>query len=91
MNTFVRMLDRSAVKYRGVECDYCGVAVWGYGMREINLRKNWDNVIEMQFEDIMAPVPEGYDNYLTCVYGDYMKLPPESKRVSTHIFKAYWI
>lgn len=38
-----------------------------------------------------------YDRYLKCVFGDYMKLPPEDKRKSHHIeylnlnlsYKAY--
>lgn len=90
MITLVRKLDENALKYRNVQSDFCGVAVWGYGLREINLRKNWDNVIEVPFEDMMAPVPGGYDNYLSCVYGDYMQLPPEDKRVTHHGFKAWW-
>jgi len=90
MRALVRKLDENALQYRHLQSDYCGVAVWGYGEREINLKKNWDNVLELPFEDTIAPVPEGYDNYLTCVYGNYMQLPPEDKRVSHHGFKAYW-
>ena len=30
------------------------------------------------------PVPVGYDQYLQIVFGDYMKLPPEDKRVTEH-------
>ena len=30
------------------------------------------------------PVPVGFDLYLKIVFGDYMKLPPEEKRVTEH-------
>ena len=90
MITLVHILDKNALRYCNLKSDYCGVVLWGYGMREINLRKNWDKAIMIPFEDMLAPVPEGYDNYLTCVYGDYMKLPPEDKRISHHGFNAWW-
>lgn len=35
-----------------------------------------------KFESIEAKIPIGYDEYLTMVYGDYMKLPPEEDRVN---------
>lgn len=37
---------------------------------------------EMPFEGMMFSVVKGYDKYLTLLYGDYMMLPPEEKRVS---------
>ena len=68
----------------------CGIAVWGYGMREVNMRSNWDEEKRVPFEDMMAPIPVGYDNYLRGIYGDYMKLPPEEKRETHHDFEAWW-
>lgn len=40
--------------------------------------------IKMKFEDSEFCVPKDYIKYLRIVYGDYMKLPPEEKRVSEH-------
>ena len=36
---------------------------------------------QLQFEDDMYPVPKGYDEYLRIMYKDYMKYPPEGKRL----------
>lgn len=37
------------------------------------------------FEDTVLPVPEYYHEYLTQLFGDYMKLPPENQRVGNHM------
>ena len=39
---------------------------------------------KIPFEDTMMPVQEDVNGYLTCVFGDFMKLPPEDKRIGTH-------
>lgn len=38
----------------------------------------------INFEDTKLQIMEGYDIYLRQFYGDYMKLPEESKRVPEH-------
>lgn len=40
------------------------------------------DVVELPFEDITVTVPRDYDAYLRKLYGDYMTLPPEDKRIS---------
>lgn len=37
------------------------------------------------FEDTEFPIAEHYHEYLTQVFGDYMKLPPENQRVGLHL------
>lgn len=55
-----------------------------YQEREI-YRKEWlDDAILLPFEGMEVPAPKGYHEILTQLYGDYMKLPPEEKRVSHH-------
>lgn len=35
------------------------------------------------------PIFSGYKNYLKNMYGDYMEMPPEDKRVNKHEFMAW--
>ena len=45
-------------------------------------RTQWfRDVVEMPFETTTVTVPRDYDAYLRLLYGDYMQLPPEDKRV----------
>lgn len=50
----------------------------------------FDDLIEWKFEDRTYMGFKDADNYLKNAYGDYMKLPPEEKRVLPHGFKTYW-
>ena len=40
----------------------------------------YDELIDHKFEDENFKIPKRYDDYLTHLYGDYMKLPPENER-----------
>lgn len=42
---------------------------------------------KVRFEDIEANVPNNYDYILKRIYGDYMKIPPESER-TTHFLEG---
>ena len=65
--------------------NYCGA----YGVKEL-FPKEWIKDREpFNFEGITVYLPSDYDNYLRHIYGDYMQLPPEEKRVAHH-HKAYF-
>ncbi len=46
-----------------------------------------DNLIEVEFEGTYFYATKHYDEILTQIYGDYMKLPPENERVTHHFFR----
>ncbi|EOU1217679.1 LicD family protein [Clostridium perfringens] len=39
------------------------------------------NDTEVIFENLEFKAPSGYEYYLECMYGDYMKIPPEDQRI----------
>lgn len=57
-----------------------------WGLRHTALREDFDDYIMMPFGDMQVRVPKGYDDYLTHLYKDYMKLPPKEKQVTHHHF-----
>ena len=50
----------------------------------------FEDTLMHEFEGRMYKIPIGYDKWLRRIYGDYMQLPPEEKRVTHHVFKAWW-
>ncbi len=46
--------------------------------------KAFSDIVEMPFEDTTMKCPIGYEEFLSTMFGNYMQLPPENKRVSGH-------
>lgn len=57
--------------------------------KEIIEYSAFSKTVQVEFEDGMYNAPIGYDKYLTQMYGDYMKLPPESQRIVPHDIEVY--
>lgn len=47
-------------------------------------KEDFEKIVELPFENMMIPVPAGYDRILTQLYGDYEEYPPEDKRGGKH-------
>lgn len=65
-----------------------------YGLRverELIKREAFACTVPVRFEDGMYAAPSGWDEYLTNMYGDYMKLPPENERVANHDMDARFV
>lgn len=68
---------------------WVGCVVWGlYGPGERYPAEGWDDMVRLDFEGRELSAIGCWDAYLTGLYGDYMQLPPEEKRV-THDIKAW--
>ncbi len=85
------ILSKRAMKFKDKKSAYIGCVVAGYGLREIFPRSIFDNLIDLPFEDKCFRAFADYDVYLKSLYGDYMQLPPEEKRVSPHTLNGiFW-
>lgn len=54
----------------------------GYGLKDLMPKTLFDEKILTKFEDAQFYIYKDYDLYLTKLYGNYMELPPEEKRVA---------
>jgi lipopolysaccharide cholinephosphotransferase len=82
------------IVYLAKELDYdasntVACLVWNYGAKEIMSKEIFSKSTKLEFENYLYDAPQYYDRYLKNIYGDYMILPPEEKRISHHALKAY--
>ena len=80
--------DKLLRKYKYDKCEYVGTYFGNYGFHEIVPKNYFGNGTSVTFEGIEFCAPERVDEYLTHMYGDYMKLPPEDKQVGNHILNV---
>ena len=64
--------------------------IYAKGEREILEREWFKEAVDLEFEGRKYKAPIGADQYMRRLFGDYMQLPSEDKRVSHHRFKAYY-
>ena len=81
--------DKLVKKYTEHNCKRVGTIGW-HELPDVNgfLNGYFTDLTEVEFEGHMFPAPKCWDFYLTQLYGDYMQLPPENKRIS-HDFNVY--
>ena len=79
-------IDLQCQKYDYQTSEYVGILTGRYGEKEIMPQCYYGMPTEYEFEGLRCFGVEKYDLYLTKLYGDYMKPPPEEERVSPHNF-----
>ena len=77
-----RRINNQAQKYSYDESDWIGNFAWPLGMRERQPKEWFAERVKLPFEGYEFWAPKEWDKYLTQIYGDYMKLPPEDQRVN---------
>lgn len=82
---FARWIDNYCQKIKFEESNYVGGISWGYGPQECMPKAEWLERVKVEFEGHEFWAPGCWDLYLRNLYGDYMQLPPEEKRVAHNI------
>lgn len=72
-------MNMIAMKYDFDKSKHVGVSMTThYGSRETIDRECMEKEVYLPFEGRQLPVPQGYDTYLSNLYGDYMKIPKDA-------------
>lgn len=80
-----RYAEKKMTKYNSQETGFVTeLCVGPRYMGNVYPQKDFSSAKKVTFEDSKLPIPIGYDNYLSNVFGDYMQLPPEDQRVAHH-------
>ena len=84
----VRKKSTIVRKYDYHESTFTTLYINVYKHKKNIIKKSWiEDTIMVPFEDMLAPIPKGYDAYLTHLYGDYMTPPPDNQKDDRHIVK----
>ncbi len=83
-----KKLDKLARKYDFEKSEYIGEIVWSLGKKERMKKDDFVPFSKVMFNGVEMNAPKDWDGYLKRLYGDYMTLPPEDKRIR-HGFNAY--
>ena len=81
----LKKLDRALQRYDYDTSAYAWNFSGCYGKREIVPHIQLGGSRTAEFEGLQASIPEAAEDYLTSIYGDYMKLPPEDQRKSHEV------
>ena len=81
----MKKANEIAQSYNSEKTAYIGGALWGYGPGERLSRTSYLTPCEVEFEKHYFKAPECWKEYLTGLYGDYMKLPSVEKRQTHHL------
>lgn len=80
-----RFAEKKMMKFNSMKTGFVTeLCVGPRYMGNVYPEKDFSTAKKVSFEDTELPIPIGYDNYLSNVFGDYMKLPPEKQRVTHH-------
>jgi len=83
-------IEKLALKYDFNNSQNIGVIVTGSKMLEVVKKEEFLKPVLLEFRGRQYSAPSNYDQFLTILYGDYMKLPPKEEQVTHHKYIAEW-
>lgn len=87
--TLKQAIDSKSASFPLHNSAYGGVIIGGYGLREILPVTVFETYCDILFEGRTYMSIADYDTYLSAIYGNYMQLPPEEKRVTHHLYDVF--
>lgn len=82
----LRKLVEKCSRYDWKDCEWVGNLVGAWRFKEVMPKTYIGLPKKYKFEDTVIYGVENADAYLTSLYGDWRKLPPEEKRITHHNF-----
>ena len=79
-------IEKIARTFDYEKCEYVGCLEWGYGAQKKKKKVDVEQIVQVEFEGMQVNAFSCWDEYLKNLYGDYMTLPPEEKRI-VHLAK----
>lgn len=76
----IDLYNRTIQKYDFDNSTFIADFIGKYHFKDIYPKKWWVPTILSDFENIKVPIPNGYDHYLSQIYGDYMVIPKETEQ-----------
>lgn len=91
MHRLLTCMERLSCAHAGTSSCYCGpIADVDKNSSEVFVKDLFTSYSSLSFEGKQFKAISSNDAWLRQMYGDYMALPPVDKRVSHHLFIAYW-
>lgn len=86
---FIRQWVKNKIEGYGNDSGYYGSFYFRTRFKTAFTRKDvFGKPLYMPFEDMMLPVEEKYDDYLTQMFGNYITPPPVEKQVGLHLINV---
>jgi len=86
-----KYMDEVEKKYRYEKSSLVHGYVPAYKGKCVYPKEWFEPAIKLEFDGYLFRAPAKYDLVLREIYGDYMKLPPKEKRISSHVHSVEFI
>ena len=85
----IKSLNKRLKRNSFEEKAYSACVMSAYRQKEIMEADIFKEYVDVEFEGKTFKMFKNYHSCLSNIYGNYMELPPEEKRISRHSFEAY--
>ena len=87
---YLDKLEKLTTKFTWKDSDFAYCCVWGDDRKLPFYPKSFfEELCYLKFEGRDFLAPKQYDEFLKVMYGNYLELPPEDKRIPGHSYKVY--